>query len=58
MIGIVIGVIFGGFIVFVDIYCWMNKIKKGEKKMEDFEVEDWLFLVMIGGVGFVVSDFV
>ena len=31
-------------------------LAKLEKKMEDFEAEDRLFLAMIGGVGFAVSD--
>jgi hypothetical protein len=56
LIGTVIGAILGGLIVLADTHRRTNKIKKGEKKMEDFEAEDRLFLAMIGGVGFAVSD--
>lgn len=55
LIGTIIGALLGGCIVLLDTRRRTNKIKKGEKRMEDFEAEDRLFLAMIGGIGFAVS---
>ncbi|KAJ5261358.1 hypothetical protein N7478_011953 [Penicillium angulare] len=52
LVGTVVGALFGGCIVLVDTHLRTQKIKRGERKLEDSTPEDRLPLAMIGGIGF------
>ncbi|PHH93093.1 hypothetical protein CDD83_945 [Cordyceps sp. RAO-2017] len=57
LLGTIVGVVIGGGLIVLDTRKRANKIKRGERTLQDFEPEERLDLAMVGGIGFAIAMF-